>query len=83
MRKPQTSHLPDFPWDTLSEAKQRAGEHPDGVVDLSVGTPVDPVPEAADIASKALSTGASATSRIAAAPRPAKRARVPVTAASA
>lgn len=45
MRKPHTSHLPDFPWDTLREAKQRAGEHPGGVVDLSVGTPVDPVPE--------------------------------------
>lgn len=45
MRKPHISHLPDFPWDTLSEAKQRADAHPDGVVDLSVGTPVDPVPE--------------------------------------
>lgn len=45
MRNPHTSHLPDFPWDTLAKAKARAGEHPDGVVDLSVGTPVDPVPE--------------------------------------
>lgn len=45
MRKPHTSHLPDFPWDTLSSAKKRAAEHPDGLVDLSVGTPVDPVPE--------------------------------------
>ncbi len=36
--------LPDFPWDTLRAAKQRACEHPDGIVDLSVGTPVDPTP---------------------------------------
>ncbi|MDO5683880.1 MAG: succinyldiaminopimelate transaminase [Propionibacteriaceae bacterium] len=45
MRKPHTSTLPDFPWDTLAAAKARAGEHPGGMVDLSVGTPVDPVPE--------------------------------------
>jgi len=37
--------LPDFPWDSLAEAGRRAAEHPDGTVDLSVGTPVDPVPE--------------------------------------
>lgn len=37
--------LPDFPWDSLAEAKRRAAAHPDGIVDLSVGTPVDPVPE--------------------------------------
>jgi succinyldiaminopimelate transaminase len=37
--------LPDFPWNTLAGAKQRALEHPDGIVDLSVGTPVDPTPE--------------------------------------
>jgi succinyldiaminopimelate transaminase len=36
--------LPDFPWDSLAGAKARAGEHPGGVVDLSIGTPVDPVP---------------------------------------
>lgn len=36
--------LPDFPWDSLEQAKQRAAAHPDGLVDLSVGTPVDPVP---------------------------------------
>lgn len=36
--------LPDFPWDRLAPAKARAGRHPDGIVDLSVGTPVDPVP---------------------------------------
>ena len=37
--------LPDFPWDSLAEAKRVASEHPDGLVDLSVGTPVDPTPE--------------------------------------
>jgi succinyldiaminopimelate transaminase len=35
--------LPDFPWDTLADHAARARSHPDGVVDLSVGTPVDPV----------------------------------------
>jgi succinyldiaminopimelate transaminase len=36
--------LPDFPWDLLAPAKKRAAEHPGGIVDLSIGTPVDPVP---------------------------------------
>jgi succinyldiaminopimelate transaminase len=37
--------LPDFPWDRLAPFGDRAREHPDGIVDLSVGTPVDPTPE--------------------------------------
>jgi succinyldiaminopimelate transaminase len=37
-------HLPDFPWDRLAGAKARAGAVPGGMVDLSVGTPVDPTP---------------------------------------
>jgi succinyldiaminopimelate transaminase len=36
--------LPDFPWDRLEPAKAKAAAHPDGIVDLSIGTPVDPVP---------------------------------------
>ncbi|HET6666718.1 MAG TPA: aminotransferase class I/II-fold pyridoxal phosphate-dependent enzyme, partial [Intrasporangium sp.] len=36
--------LPDFPWDSLAPYKARASAHPDGIVDLSVGTPVDPTP---------------------------------------
>ena len=32
-----------FPWDTLAEVTALARSHPDGIVDLSVGTPVDPV----------------------------------------
>ena len=40
-----TAALPDFPWDSLAAAKATAGAHPGGIVDLSVGTPVDPTPE--------------------------------------
>jgi succinyldiaminopimelate transaminase len=32
-----------FPWDTLSDLTAVAREHPEGIVDLSVGTPVDDV----------------------------------------
>ena len=39
--------LPVFPWDTIAEAKATAARHPDGIVDLSVGTPVDPTPQVA------------------------------------
>ncbi|GGK00639.1 aminotransferase [Pilimelia anulata] len=41
-----SAHLPDFPWDQLAPAKQRAAAHPDGLIDLSMGAPVDPVPDA-------------------------------------
>ncbi len=37
--------LPDFPWDNLEAARERAMRHPDGLVDLSMGTPVDPTPD--------------------------------------
>jgi len=37
--------LPSFPWDSLTGARERAAAHPGGIVDLSVGTPVDPTPE--------------------------------------
>ncbi|MEU1053771.1 bifunctional succinyldiaminopimelate transaminase/glutamate-prephenate aminotransferase [Streptomyces sp. NPDC005876] len=40
-----TDRLPVFPWDKLAPYKATAEAHPDGIVDLSVGTPVDPVPE--------------------------------------
>ncbi|MEV5537366.1 succinyldiaminopimelate transaminase [Saccharopolyspora shandongensis] len=42
LRGPQ---LPDFPWDSLASQTATARSHPDGIVNLSVGTPVDPVPE--------------------------------------
>jgi succinyldiaminopimelate transaminase len=41
--RPVSASLPEFPWDTLADAKALAAAHPDGIVDLSVGTPVDPV----------------------------------------
>ncbi len=37
--------LPDFPWDRLIPFKERAQAHPRGLIDLSVGTPVDPTPQ--------------------------------------
>ncbi|MCI3932875.1 bifunctional succinyldiaminopimelate transaminase/glutamate-prephenate aminotransferase [Streptomyces sp. AN091965] len=40
-----SDRLPTFPWDKLEPYKETAAAHPDGIVDLSVGTPVDPVPE--------------------------------------
>jgi succinyldiaminopimelate transaminase len=36
--------LPDFPWDLLEPAKAKAAAYPGGIVDLSIGTPVDPTP---------------------------------------
>ncbi|MBB4686116.1 succinyldiaminopimelate transaminase [Amycolatopsis jiangsuensis] len=38
------TRLPDFPWDSLAGVKARAQAVEGGIVDLSVGTPVDPVP---------------------------------------
>ncbi len=40
-----SDRLPTFPWDKLEPYKETAAAHPGGIVDLSVGTPVDPVPE--------------------------------------
>jgi succinyldiaminopimelate transaminase len=39
-----SARLPDFPWDHLTSYAERARSHADGIVDLSVGTPVDPTP---------------------------------------
>ncbi|WP_420112520.1 succinyldiaminopimelate transaminase [Pseudactinotalea sp.] len=36
----------DYPWDKLAPYAERARQHPDGLVDLSIGTPVDPTPAA-------------------------------------
>lgn len=36
--------LPSFPWDTIAAFKERAQAHPDGIINLSVGSPVDRVP---------------------------------------
>lgn len=39
----RSAALPTFPWDTLADVTALAKAHPDGIVDLSVGTPVDSV----------------------------------------
>ncbi|MBA2444011.1 MAG: succinyldiaminopimelate transaminase, partial [Nocardioidaceae bacterium] len=39
------TRLPDFPWDRLTSYRQLAAGHADGLVDLSIGTPVDPTPD--------------------------------------
>ncbi|WP_019545245.1 succinyldiaminopimelate transaminase [Streptomyces sulphureus] len=52
---PVSDRLPVFPWDRLEPLKKTAAAHPGGAVDLSVGTPVDPVPELV----RAALTGAS------------------------
>jgi succinyldiaminopimelate transaminase len=41
------ARLPGYPWDALEPHKAKALAHPGGIVDLSVGTPVDPVPAVA------------------------------------
>lgn len=37
-------NLPDFPWDELASAKAAAAAHPEGLIDLSVGSPVEDTP---------------------------------------
>jgi succinyldiaminopimelate transaminase len=44
-REPVSQRLPEFPWDQLTSYAAKAGAHPDGIVDLSIGTPVDPTPD--------------------------------------
>ena len=39
--------LPDFPWDSLVPYRERAEAHPGGLIDLSVGSPVDATVESA------------------------------------
>lgn len=44
MTTPLAHGLPDFPWDRLIAPGNIARSHPDGIVDLSIGTPVDNTP---------------------------------------
>ncbi len=37
--------LPDYPWDLMAPYRERAAAHADGLVDLSIGSPVDPTPD--------------------------------------
>ena len=39
------ARLPVFTWDRIAPLREKAGLHPNGPVDLSMGTPVDPVPD--------------------------------------
>lgn len=36
--------LADYPWDAVAPYAERARRHADGIVDLSIGSPVDPTP---------------------------------------
>src|SRR5689334_3487387 len=38
------AELPEFPWDRLAPYGETARAHADGIVDLSIGTPVDATP---------------------------------------
>lgn len=49
--------LPDFPWDRLAPYGDKARSHSDGIVDLSIGTPVDATPE---VIQRALAVAADA-----------------------
>ncbi|WP_308194145.1 succinyldiaminopimelate transaminase [Nocardioides sp. SR21] len=48
-----SARLPDFPWDHLVPMAERARAHAGGIVDLSIGTPVDPTPEVVQAALRA------------------------------
>ncbi len=39
------AELPEYPWDAMAPYAAQAKAHPDGMVDLSIGSPVDPTPE--------------------------------------
>ena len=53
------SSLPDFPWDALAPYGDKARLYPDGIIDLSVGTPVDSTPEFIQEAFRAASNSPS------------------------
>lgn len=51
------AELPDYPWDAMTAYAQLAATHPRGAVNLSIGSPIDPVPAAVR---EALTAGADA-----------------------
>lgn len=57
LRAPVSASLPVFPWDTLADVTAAARAHESGIVDLSVGTPVD---EVAPVIRDALAAAGSA-----------------------
>ena len=61
-RTPLGDALPDFPWNSLADAKKKAQAHPDGIVDLSVGNPVDPVAPGVQLALSSVAEAPAARS---------------------
>ena len=53
------AQLPDFPWDALVPFGDKARAHPNGIIDLSQGTPIDPTP---DFIQKAFRDGSNSPS---------------------
>jgi succinyldiaminopimelate transaminase len=51
------ARLPEYPWDELAPLREKARAFSGGAVDLSIGAPVDPVP---DVIQQALSAAADA-----------------------
>lgn len=49
--------LADYPWDAVAPYAQEARRHPDGIVDLSIGSPVDATPA---LIAEALAAGTDA-----------------------
>jgi len=49
--------LADYPWDAMAPYAAQARSHPDGIVDLSIGSPVDPTP---DVIARALAAATDA-----------------------
>lgn len=47
MKSGLAAALAGYPWDALIPARERAAAHPGGLVDLSIGTPVDDTPQPA------------------------------------
>ncbi|WP_221585252.1 succinyldiaminopimelate transaminase [Microbacterium sp. G2-8] len=37
--------LDDYPWDAVEPLRERAAQHPGGLCDLSIGSPIDPTPQ--------------------------------------
>lgn len=47
--------LPDYPWKSLKPYSEKAAQHQDGAIDLSVGSPIDPTPDSVQQALKKFS----------------------------
>lgn len=47
--------LPEYPWQSLKPFSQKAALHPEGAIDLSIGSPIDPTPKVVQDALKLFS----------------------------